>query len=271
MVLLPDLLDELLLAVRYLQVALLKLGVHFLVKQDVGILRLIVIPVRELIDFDAAPEALRLEVRQVELGHPLVVELEPLVLRVDDREVVPGLSAAAVHEDAGELVVVVLGVRPAVEAHLQGELEVIVHLHLQHGVEVELEPLKRDDEHWRELLEVAPFDDADFLAVLLAVVLVLTLENVALDEEVERVLEVVFVLDLDGDGEEGLLGLPLVIVALLEGDDLVPELAPHDLLQDLGVRGALEVLLQFVGQDIEEFIDILLDEYIDRLVIEALL
>ena len=84
MVLLPDLLDELLLAVRYLQVALLKLGVHFLVKQDVGILRLIVIPVRELIDFDAAAETLGLEIRQVELGHPLIIELKPFVLRIDD-------------------------------------------------------------------------------------------------------------------------------------------------------------------------------------------
>jgi hypothetical protein len=102
----------------------------------------------------------------------------------------------------------------------------------------------------------------------LALVLVLALEHLASDEQLERLLDVLLVLDFDRQAVEGLQSLGPM--GALLGDELVRELAAKHIAQELFFLGPLKVVLQLGEQVVEELVGIHLLSRVHRLAVIVL-
>mmetsp|Transcript_1402 Transcript_1402/g.1599 ORF Transcript_1402/g.1599 Transcript_1402/m.1599 type:complete len:278 (+) Transcript_1402:1495-2328(+) len=148
--------------------------------------------------------------------------------------------------------------RPGLDVEFHGELAVVVYLVPAQRVVVELEALQVDDQRVARLVQKRPLVHLDLLVVLLAVVLVVALQDVRLDVEIKRLLDTFFVLDVELHREKRLDGLRHVLVLVFEALDLAAQLAAEDLFEQLLVGGRLELGLESVEQDVEELLCVLL-------------
>lgn len=113
-----------------------------------------------------------------------------------------------------------------------------------------------------------PLQGVAALLANLALVLVLALEHLASDEQLERLLDVLLVLDFDRQAVEGLQ--PLGPMGALLGDELIRELAAEHIAQELFFLGSLEVVLQLGEQVVEELVGIHLLSRVHRLAVIVL-
>mmetsp|Transcript_7892 Transcript_7892/g.24360 ORF Transcript_7892/g.24360 Transcript_7892/m.24360 type:complete len:407 (+) Transcript_7892:1440-2660(+) len=143
-----------------------------------------------------------------------------------------------------------------VRLHADGgrELAVGVELLVAHRVKVEVEALQMKEERGRQLGQAGALERVAFLVALLAVVGVVALQPVALHVRLERLLQRVLALHLDGDGVERFHALAAVRATL--ADQLTDQLALPDVLHQVLLRGALERALHLVAQVVEELVHV---------------
>ena len=91
-----------------------------------------------------------------------------------------------------------------IHVELDGELAIVVDFDSDHAIEVELKPLERHYHEARKLLHASSLEGIDLLVAGSAVVGVVTLEHIALDECLKTLLERLLVFDCHANREERL-------------------------------------------------------------------
>mmetsp|Transcript_12009 Transcript_12009/g.48366 ORF Transcript_12009/g.48366 Transcript_12009/m.48366 type:complete len:323 (-) Transcript_12009:4031-4999(-) len=158
--------------------------------------------------------------------------------------------------------------RVGLHLKVHGKLEIVVELQLAHGVKVKLEALEVHNQRAWQRLYAAPHQRRDLAVALLAEVRVVALQHLALDVLLQRLLDVGPVLDVEADGVVGLVTLRDILALL--ADELRAHLAAPRALQQLLLRCALQVLLHFVAEHVEELVGVHLHEDVRRVAVVVL-
>jgi len=103
------------------------------------------------------------------------------------------------------------------------------------------------------------------LVVPLTVILVISFKDVRLDVEIQGFSDVLFVLDVKGDGEERLLPLADVGEFLLQALGLIADVPLDSLLQQVLLISSLQQLFYVVAEEVVELVGVLLDPDVDGL------
>lgn len=220
-----------------------------------------------------AAEAFAGQARQLEGRDTGVVVLEPRggfvgllagAARLDEGIIVAGVGRAGVDDDARQVVLVVFvglveadgqGARGAqrvrfgvavffeqtlgrvgFQIDFQGELDVVVDFEVAHLVVVKVEALEMDEQEGRQRLDTAALDGIALFSTFLAGPGVVAGQGLALHEELQGFGERLFVLDVDGQGVEGLL--PFAAVGAAAGQQLVSQAAAEDGVEQARLLGA---------------------------------
>jgi hypothetical protein len=151
------------------------------------------------------------------------------------------------------------------EVEVLGELEPGVDFLVLEGVEVENDPLEVDDEDVREVGEAVSLGDFVFG---LAVVAVVVLDDLALDELAEGVVVVFEVFDLEGHVVEVLVLVPHVLAAVAE--HLRADFPAVNALQNVLERRLFQPVFELVENHVQELLGVLLDAHVHGLAREVL-
>ena len=229
-----------------------------------------------------APEALLRDVVGVEVSHDGVVHLVPLVALPDERVVVAGVRSARVHHHAFQLVLVVLLrvwqlllllrrllfpaeplLSEVLHVQVERELAVVVHFDPDHAVVVELEPPQSYHQVLRQLLNARPFQRIHLLVALLAVVRVVALQHLALDQRIQPLLYRLLVLHRHTQRQIRLLSFKEVGTTLAY--HLRCKFTPKVLLYSMLLRGTFDCGFDSVHEHVEELFTVHLLVHIGRL------
>eukprot|EP00965_Chrysotila_dentata_P103573 3418623-Pleurochrysis_carterae.AAC.1 len=157
------------------------------------------------------------------------------------------------------------GVRPHVDR--RREFAVVIYLHLLHQVVIELEALQVQDKHRRQRVDAAALDRLDVLLRVIALILVVAVKHLALDELREPVQDRVLRLDLDRDHVEVLD--PLGELAAVFAHNLVDQSTAKEALHQHGLRPASQRVLELVEKVCQELVHVHLDGRIHRHVLKV--
>mmetsp|Transcript_11960 Transcript_11960/g.33670 ORF Transcript_11960/g.33670 Transcript_11960/m.33670 type:complete len:295 (+) Transcript_11960:1781-2665(+) len=153
--------------------------------------------------------------------------------------------------------------RIALHVELRGKLEPVIHLHLPEVLVVELEADEVEGERVGQVLDARPLLGGHVLVALLALPLVVTVQNVCLDVKVQALENVALGLHLQAYREEVLR--PVRLVRALRGDDLVQEGTSKGVSEHVLLGGPLDVRFHLVRESVEELVRILLPRQYDGL------
>ena len=126
------------------------------------------------------------------------------------------------------------------------ELEVVIELHSDHPVKVELESLERRDHVAWQFSQACTLQSVHLLVTLLALILVLVLQQVSLDQGLHTLIEGSFVLDWHSYCEEWLR--PFVLMGAGLANDLVRKLSAKVVLDCLCLRCAFYCSLKSIKE-----------------------
>ena len=135
-----------------------------------------------------------------------------------------------------------------VVAHVEvlWELAVVVDLRTLHRVKVKLKALERSYQVAGQSLDALALESINFLVTLLAEVLVVFVEHIALNKGVETLFDRLFVFDGNADSEEVLS--PVVLVWASLADDLVGHPAAKVMVDRICLRSLFYSVLQTVQE-----------------------
>ncbi len=149
-----------------------------------------------------------------------------------------------------------------------GELQEIIQFIIRHCLVIHLKSLEHEDEMIRETLNADTLKGINLLIAFLAEIGIVTIHHLASDELLEGFIDVLLVLNLKGYRKEGFLTLVVMRTSL--ADQFITQDTSKVFLNESLLLCALRSGLQSIHQHVEEFIDILLLEDIQRVTIPVL-
>jgi hypothetical protein len=158
----------------------------------------------------------------------------------------------------------------SVVAHVEvlWELAVVVDLRTLHRVKVKLKALERSYQVAGQSLDALALESINFLVALLAEVLVVFVEHIALNKGVETLFDRLFVFDGNADCEKVLS--PVVLVWASLADDLVGHPAAKVMVDRICLRSLFYSVLQTVQETAQILIYVHLFNDVGRVSVKVL-